>query len=47
MRKNFILTATKHKADRQVELVKSEINKYVARERRKDLPDDVHGRRIY
>lgn len=41
MRKNFELTATRHKPDRQVELVKSEINKYVARERRKDLPEDV------
>ena len=47
MRKNFILTATKHKADRQVELVKSEINKYVARERRLVNLCDVHGRRIY
>jgi hypothetical protein len=41
MKKNFSLTSPKHKPDRQVELVKSEINKYVARERRKELPDDV------
>lgn len=41
MRKNFILTSTKHKPDRQVELIKSEVNKYISRERRKDLPDDV------
>lgn len=41
MRKNFSLTSTKHKPDRQVELIKSEINKYLARERRKELPEGV------
>lgn len=41
MRKNFILTGGKHKPDRQVELVKSDVNKYLARERRKELPADV------
>ncbi len=41
MKKNFSLTSTKHKPDRQVELVKHEINKYVARERRKILPQGV------
>ncbi|MBL7554661.1 MAG: hypothetical protein JNM24_02480 [Bdellovibrionaceae bacterium] len=41
MKKNFSLTSTKHKPDRQVELVKHEINKYVARERRKARPEGV------
>ncbi len=41
MKKNMSLTSPKHKPDRQVELVKSEINKYVARERRKTLPSGV------
>ena len=41
MKKNFSLTAGKHKPDRVVELVKADINKYVARERRKELPADV------
>jgi len=38
MKKNFDLTSPKHKPDRQVELVKHEVNKYVARERRKPFP---------
>lgn len=41
MKKNFSLSSTKHKPDRQIELVKHEINKYVARERRKALPEGV------
>jgi hypothetical protein len=41
MKKNFSLTSTKHKPDRQVELVKHEVNKYIARERRKDLSEGV------
>lgn len=41
MKKNFALTSAKHKPDRVVELVKADINKYVARERRKELPDGV------
>lgn len=41
MKKSFSLTSTVHKPDRQVELVKHEINKYIARERRKTLPDKV------
>lgn len=41
MKKNFSLTSPKHKPDRQVELVKAEVNKYVARERRKALPEGV------
>lgn len=41
MKKNFSLTSTAHKPDRQVELVKGDVNKYVARERRKALPENV------
>ncbi len=41
MKKNFNLTSEKHKPARQAELVKAEINKYVARERRKKLPEDA------
>lgn len=41
MKKNFSLSSTKHKPDRQVELIKSDINKYLARERRKDVPVGV------
>ena len=41
MKKNFSLTSAKHKPDRQAELIKSDINKYLARERRKDLKPDV------
>lgn len=41
MKKNFSLTSPKHKPDRQFELVKAEVNKYVARERRKALPEGV------
>lgn len=41
MKKNFSLTSEKHRPDRQVELVKAEVNKYVARERRKKLPEGV------
>jgi len=39
MKKNFNLTAPNKKPDRQVEWVKHEINKYIARERRKALPE--------
>ncbi len=38
MKKTFSLTSPVHKPDRQVELVKHEINKYIARERRKPFP---------
>lgn len=38
MKKSFSLTAPNRKPDRQVEYVKHEINKYLARERRKSLP---------
>ncbi|MBC7419256.1 MAG: hypothetical protein H7328_00880 [Bdellovibrio sp.] len=38
MKKTFNITGTTHKPDRQVELVKHEINKYLARERRKAVP---------
>lgn len=41
MKKNFSLTAPNRRPDRQVEFIKQEINKYLARERRKKLPDGV------
>jgi hypothetical protein len=41
MKKNFSLTSPVHRADRVAESVKAEINKYVARERRKALPEGV------
>jgi hypothetical protein len=41
MKKNFSLISGKHKPARQIELIKAEINKYVARERRKTLPEDA------
>ncbi len=41
MKKNFSLTSAKHKPDRQAELIKSDLNKYLARERRKELPANV------
>lgn len=41
MKKNFPLTSPKHKPDRVVESVKAEVNKYLARERRKALPEGV------
>jgi hypothetical protein len=42
MRKTFQLTAANKKPERQVESIKSEIKKYLARERRKKLPDDAN-----
>ena len=39
MKKTFLLTHPKHKAERWVELVKHEIKKYLNRERRKALPE--------
>ena len=41
MKKYFSFISSKHKPDRQVELIKSEINKYIARERRKELPENI------
>lgn len=41
MKKNFNLTGTSHRPDRQVEMIKGDINKYLARERRKALPEGV------
>lgn len=41
MKKNFALTAANKKPDRVVEAIKAEVNKYLARERRKSLPDNV------
>ena len=38
MKKIFSLTAPNKKPDRQVEAVKHELKKYIARERRKSLP---------
>ena len=41
MKKNFSLTETNKKPDRVVEAIKYEINKYLARERRKTLPEGI------
>jgi hypothetical protein len=41
MKKNFSLTSPTHKPARHIELIKHEINKYIARERRKTLPEDA------
>ncbi len=41
MKKNFSLTSSVHRSDRVVESIKHDINKYVARERRKVLPEGV------
>ncbi len=41
MKKLFPLTSPTHKPDRQVEFVKKEVNKYLARERRKAFPAGV------
>lgn len=41
MKKNFSLTEPNKKPDRVVEAIKAEVNKYLARERRKALPKDV------
>jgi hypothetical protein len=41
MKKNFPLQAPNKKPDRVVEAVKAEVNKYLARERRKSLPEGV------
>lgn len=41
MRKTFPLTDPKHKPARVVEGIKAEIRKYLKRERRKPLPEDV------
>lgn len=41
MKKLFPLTSPVHKPDRQVEFVKKEVNKYLARERRKTFPAGV------
>lgn len=39
MNKSFRLISENKKPERQVEAVKHEIKKYIARERRKDLPE--------
>ncbi len=41
MKKNFSLSETNKKPDRVVEAIKYEVNKYLARERRKTLPEGV------
>lgn len=41
MKKIFKLTDPKRSPERQVDAVKHEINKYIARERRKKLPEEV------
>ncbi|MFZ3231694.1 MAG: DUF6172 family protein [Pseudobdellovibrio sp.] len=41
MKKNFTLTAPNKKPERQADSVKHEINKYIARERRKTIPAGV------
>ncbi len=41
MKKTFALQAPNKKPDRVVEAVKAEVNKYLARERRKSLPEGV------
>ncbi len=41
MKKTFPLTHPKQKAERQLEAVKGEVRKYLKRERKKTLPDDV------
>ena len=41
MKKSFSLTATKHVPARQLEAVKAEVNKYLKRERKKRLAEDM------
>lgn len=41
MKKNFALNAPNKKPDRVAEAIKAEVNKYLARERRKALPENV------
>ncbi len=41
MKKNFNLTHSKRKLPRLVEAIKYEVRKYIARERRKALPEGV------
>ncbi len=41
MKKTFALTSPKHQPARVVEQIKSDIRKYLKRERKKALPEDV------
>jgi len=41
MKKSFPLSVAGHKTPRVIELIKRDVNKYIKRERRKTLPDDV------
>ena len=39
MKKTFELTDPKLRSERKIEMIKGQINKYIKRERRKNLPD--------
>lgn len=41
MRKNFQFNVANHKPERQLEAIRAEIKKYLARERRKQLPEGM------
>lgn len=41
MKKTFSLTHPKHKPARVIELMKSEVRKYIKRERRRELPENT------
>lgn len=41
MKKTFLLTSERIKPERQVDAVKSEIRKYIKRERKRELPQDT------
>jgi len=41
MKKTFLFEDPKHKPERVVAMIKNDIRKYVKRERRKKLPEDV------
>jgi hypothetical protein len=41
MKKSFPLTSANHKPERVVESIKADIRKYLKRERRKPLPEDM------
>jgi hypothetical protein len=41
MKKTFSFTTPNKKPERQVDAIKYEVKKYLARERRKELPEDI------
>jgi hypothetical protein len=41
MKKTYLLNVKNKTPERQVDLIKYEVKKYIARERRKELPDGV------